>query len=85
MYYSYVEIEYVASSFSPAKMDLAVKLLRILSQSGFPIGMIALTTLSRLSILDRANLNPLFRCAMMRGRVPRNNTRAREGGRRVVM
>ncbi len=28
MYYSYVEIEYVATSFSPAIMDLAVKLLR---------------------------------------------------------
>ncbi len=27
MYYSYVEIEYVAMSFSPARMDLAVKLL----------------------------------------------------------
>jgi hypothetical protein len=38
MYYSYVEIEYVATSFSPAKMDLAVKLLiakhrRFLKQS----------------------------------------------------
>ena len=27
MYYSYVEIEYVALSFSPARTDLAVKLL----------------------------------------------------------
>jgi hypothetical protein len=27
MYYSYVEIEYVAMSFSPAKTDLALKLL----------------------------------------------------------
>ncbi len=27
MYYSYVEIEYVARSFSPARMDLALKLL----------------------------------------------------------
>jgi hypothetical protein len=27
MYYSYVEIEYVATSFSPARMDLALKLL----------------------------------------------------------
>jgi hypothetical protein len=27
MYYSYVEIEYVATSFSPARMDLAVKLV----------------------------------------------------------
>ncbi len=27
MYYSYVEIEYVATSFSPARMDLAIKLL----------------------------------------------------------
>jgi hypothetical protein len=26
MYYSYVEIEYVATSFSPARMDLALKL-----------------------------------------------------------
>ncbi len=28
MYYSYVEIEYVATSFFPARMDLALKLLR---------------------------------------------------------
>jgi hypothetical protein len=27
MYYSYIEIEYVATSFSPARADLAVKLL----------------------------------------------------------
>jgi hypothetical protein len=27
MYYSYVEIEYVATSFSPARTDLALKLL----------------------------------------------------------
>ncbi len=27
MYYSYVEIEYVATSFSPARRDLALKLL----------------------------------------------------------
>jgi hypothetical protein len=31
MYYSYVEIEYVATSFSPTRTDLAVKLL---SQGG---------------------------------------------------
>jgi hypothetical protein len=29
MYYSYVEIEYVATSFSPARTDLALKLLNI--------------------------------------------------------
>ncbi len=29
MYYSYVEIEYVATSFSPARTNLALKLLRI--------------------------------------------------------
>jgi hypothetical protein len=28
MYYSHVEIEYVATSFSPARMDLAFKLLK---------------------------------------------------------
>jgi hypothetical protein len=28
MYYSYVEIEYEATSFSPARTDLALKLLR---------------------------------------------------------
>ncbi len=32
MYYSYVEIEYVATSFSPARTDLALKLLRIHEQ-----------------------------------------------------
>ncbi len=29
MYYSYVEIEYVATSFTPAKTNLAVKLLML--------------------------------------------------------
>jgi hypothetical protein len=29
MHYSYVEIEYVATDFSPARTDLAVKLLRV--------------------------------------------------------
>ncbi len=29
MYYSYVEIEYVATSFSPARMDLVVKLVNV--------------------------------------------------------
>jgi hypothetical protein len=33
MYYSYIEIEYVATSFSPARMDLALKLLRNSDQS----------------------------------------------------
>jgi hypothetical protein len=28
MYYSYVEIEYVATIFSPTRTDLALKLLR---------------------------------------------------------
>ncbi len=28
MYYSYIEIEYVATSFSPARKDLALKLLK---------------------------------------------------------
>jgi hypothetical protein len=27
MYYSYIEIEHVATSFSPARTDLALKLL----------------------------------------------------------
>jgi hypothetical protein len=29
MYYSYVEIEYVATSFSPTRTDLALKLLNL--------------------------------------------------------
>jgi hypothetical protein len=33
MYYSYVEIEYIATSFSPARTDLALKLLRMDSHS----------------------------------------------------
>jgi hypothetical protein len=37
MYYSYVEIEYVAMSFSPARMDLAVKLLMPLLDPGFKV------------------------------------------------
>ncbi len=28
MYYSYLEIEYIATSFSPARTDLALKLLK---------------------------------------------------------
>ncbi len=32
MYYSYVEIEYVATSFSPARTDLALKLLNMQDQ-----------------------------------------------------
>jgi hypothetical protein len=35
MYYSYVEIEYVATSFSPARTDLALKLLRRLEEYYF--------------------------------------------------
>jgi hypothetical protein len=31
MYYSYIEIEYITTSFSPARTDLAVKLLMALS------------------------------------------------------
>jgi hypothetical protein len=33
MYYSYIEIEYVATSFSPTRTDLAVKLLTALIYS----------------------------------------------------
>ncbi len=35
MYYSYVEIEYVATSFSPARTDLALKLLRLTFEMAF--------------------------------------------------
>jgi hypothetical protein len=34
MYYSYVEIEYVATSFSPIRTDLALKLLNKSKFSG---------------------------------------------------
>ena len=37
MYYSYVEIEYVAMSFSPARMDLAVKLLSAMDYRDRPL------------------------------------------------
>jgi hypothetical protein len=33
MYYSYVEIEYIATSFSPARTDLALKLLKFMKDS----------------------------------------------------
>jgi hypothetical protein len=33
MYYSYIKIEYVATSFSPARTDLALKLLKLRLQS----------------------------------------------------
>ncbi len=35
MYYSYVEIEYVATCFSPARTDLAVKLLSVFLMSHY--------------------------------------------------
>ncbi len=38
MYYSYVEIDYVAMSFSSARMDLAVKLLRQSVDANLVIG-----------------------------------------------
>jgi hypothetical protein len=58
MYYSYIEIEYVAMSISPARTDLALKLLRIntkpsLSAPGQPLW-------KRLPALDRAD--PLIPC-----------------------
>ncbi len=34
MYYSYVEIEYVATSFSPARTDLALKLIKDMTLVG---------------------------------------------------
>jgi hypothetical protein len=34
MYYSYVETEYVATSFSPARTDLALKVLRVTAKIG---------------------------------------------------
>jgi hypothetical protein len=37
MYFSYVEIEYVAASFPPARTDLAVKLL---NQSGYATNLV---------------------------------------------
>jgi hypothetical protein len=37
MYYSYIEIEYVAASFSPAGTDLALKLLILLMDGGIMI------------------------------------------------
>ncbi len=40
MYCSYVEIEYVATSFSPIRMDLALKLLifLVLMERNFSVG-----------------------------------------------
>ncbi len=35
MYYSYVEIEYIAMSFSPARTDLAVKLFKATKTSNW--------------------------------------------------
>ncbi len=37
MYYSYVEIEYVATSFSPARLDLALKLLSAMDGRDHPL------------------------------------------------
>ncbi len=43
MHYSYVEIEYIATSFSPARMDLALKLLRINVQNRVKMQSTAIT------------------------------------------
>ncbi len=45
MYYSYIEIEYVATSFSPARGDLAVKLLT--PPAKMRAGLIMITKLAR--------------------------------------
>ena len=37
MYYSYVENEYVATSFSPARTDLAVELLNAMDGRDHPL------------------------------------------------
>ncbi len=55
MYYSYVEIEYVATSFSPARMDLALKLL-----TPYP-------SLSPYSQTDDGQRNEYIRCAWAGG------------------
>jgi hypothetical protein len=50
MYYSYVEIEYIAMSFSPARTDLALKLLSGPVVGGNDVG--ARTTWSILGFPD---------------------------------
>ncbi len=61
MYYSYVEIEYVATSFSPARMDLAVKLLRSLPVS-LSITAIAWWTLFSSHVIRRVRRTSPRRC-----------------------
>jgi hypothetical protein len=41
MYFSYIEIEYVATSFSPTRTDLALKLLNACSTSGIALDSVA--------------------------------------------
>jgi hypothetical protein len=59
MYYSYVEIEYVAMGFSPARTDLALKLLKVktrvvyngVTSIFFGIGILLVSDLARRSVI----------------------------------
>jgi hypothetical protein len=46
MYYSYIEIEYVATSFSPARTDLALKLLNTFSPIKYLIFIVSVVYLN---------------------------------------
>ncbi len=53
MYYSYVEIEYVATGFSPARTDLALKLLKaITADPGKPSSTLLLVRAGREEVLS---------------------------------
>ncbi len=63
MYYSYVEIEYVATSFSPTRTDLALKLLTL---DRVPVGSLHFVQ------FDSADLpcNKILRSGFLKGPLP---------------
>ncbi len=54
MYYSYVEIEYVATSFSPARTDLALKLLTTCYGKRISRGNVLRSTTKKIAKLHQA-------------------------------
>ncbi len=67
MYYSYEEIEYVATSFSPTRTDLALKLLSCLFASPLQNGYIITFAehLCGLSIDDGPGQHCLLQCMLI--------------------
>jgi hypothetical protein len=60
MYYSYVEIEYVATSFSPARTDLALKLLITICYKTYCNSYIANSSVARARVVAWLEPEPIW-------------------------